>query len=39
MNVITDIMILTLPIKYVLMLQMKPARKAQVLGAFALGGM
>lgn len=31
MNVITDIMILCLPIKFVARLQMKPARKVQVL--------
>jgi len=31
MNVITDIMILCLPIRFVARLQMKPARKVQVL--------
>ena len=39
MNVVTDIMILSLPIKYVVRLQMKRAKKIQVLTAFALGGM
>lgn len=39
MNVITDVMILCLPIKYVVRLQMETARKLQVLGAFGLGGM
>ena len=39
MNIITDILILTLPVKHVLRLHMKRARKPQVLGAFALGGM
>lgn len=39
MNVITDVMILCLPIRFVVRLQMKTARKLQVLGAFGLGGM
>ena len=39
MNVVTDIMILCLPVKFVLRLQMKTTRKLQVLGAFDLGGM
>jgi hypothetical protein len=39
MNVITDLMILCLPIRFVVRLQMKTARKLQVLGAFGLGGM
>ena len=39
MNVVTDILILCLPVKPVLRLQMKTARKLQVLGAFGLGGM
>ena len=39
MNIVTDIMILSLPIKPVLGLHMKSARKLQVLGIFALGGM
>ena len=39
MNVVTDIMILCLPIRFVVRLQMKTARKLQVLGAFGLGGM
>lgn len=39
MNVVTDIMILCLPIRYVVRLQMKRTRKLQVLAAFGLGGM
>ena len=39
MNVVTDIMILCLPIRFVLRLQMKTIRKVQVLSAFGLGGM
>ena len=39
MNVVTDIMILCLPIRFVARLQMKMARKIQVFGAFGLGGM
>ena len=39
MNVITDTMILCLPIKFVLRLQMNTGRKLQVLAAFGLGGM
>ena len=39
MNVVTDIMILCLPIRFVLRLQMKTTRKVQVLSAFGLGGM
>ena len=38
-NVVTDIMILCLPIRFVMRLQMKMTRKLQVLGAFGLGGM
>ena len=39
MNVVTDIMILCLPVRFVLRLQMRTARKVQVLTAFGLGGM
>jgi len=39
MNVFTDLMILSLPVRFVVRLQMKTARKLQVLGAFALGGL
>lgn len=39
MNVITDVMILCLQIKFVLELQMNRARKIQALIAFDLGGM
>lgn len=39
MNVVTDIMILCLPIKFVIRLQMKTVKKLQVLVAFGLGGM
>ncbi|KAL8784421.1 MAG: hypothetical protein Q9195_009049 [Heterodermia aff. obscurata] len=38
MNVITDILILCLPIRFVVRLQMKRARKLQVFVAFGLGG-
>lgn len=38
-NVITDIMILVLPIKYVLGLQLRRDKKIQILIAFGLGGM
>ncbi|KAL8836137.1 MAG: hypothetical protein Q9170_003030, partial [Blastenia crenularia] len=38
MNVVTDVMILVLPIKLVLGLQLETTRKLQVLGAFLLGG-
>ena len=39
MNVVTDVMILCLPIRFVVRLQMKTTRKIQVLSAFGLGGM
>ena len=39
MNVITDLLILCLPIRFVVRLQMKRARKLQVFIAFGLGGM
>ena len=38
MNVLTDVFILSLPVKFVWKLQMKTARKAQVIGLFLLGG-
>ena len=39
MNVVTDVMILCLPVRFVVRLQIKTARKLQVLGAFGLGGL
>lgn len=38
MNVLTDIFILSLPVKIVWRLQMKTTRKVQVIGLFLLGG-
>lgn len=38
MNVLTDIFILSLPVKCVWGLQMKTTRKVQVIGLFLLGG-
>ena len=37
-NVITDFLILGLPVKFVVKLQMRTARKVQVCGVFLLGG-
>ena len=38
-NVLTDVLILVLPVKFVLKLRMRMARKVQVCGIFLLGGL
>lgn len=39
MNTLTDIAILTLPVRYVCKLRMRTTRKIQVLAIFMLGGL
>lgn len=39
LNIITDVVVLVLPIPCMLKLQMRPARKFALLGIFLLGGL